>query len=122
MTDDIGELWAELGIEDGSSRAEDDGCEGDVSEGDTLSDEVCAGREVCLDGLQATDSTLDEDCVESLVVGKDVLAQLEDKEKGGLDLVVGDGDPLVDETSLLGVRRKEGGVGSKRSDWGSVDQ
>ena len=56
------------------------------------------------------------------VGSEDALHQLEDEVGVSGDLVVSERDPLVDDSSLLGVRTKEIAVGSKGRDYESDQQ
>ena len=79
VTRNVGELFAELGVDDNVGSALNDRCEGDVGKGDAFRYKVGASREVSLDGFQAANGTLKESSVDGLRVGKETLAELEDK-------------------------------------------
>jgi hypothetical protein len=64
VTDDVGELFAELCIEDDYVGTGDYRCERDVCESDTLADKICACSKVRLDSVQSTESALDKSSVE----------------------------------------------------------
>lgn len=52
----------------------------------------------------------------SFVVRNETFTEHADKTCGSKDLIVSDGDPLVDERGLLGICRDERGVGGKGCD------
>lgn len=121
VTDDVGELRAELSVEDDGGSTEDDRGDRDIRKGDTLSDEVCTGSKVLLKGLKTADGTLNKGGVDRLVVWERVPAKLGDEGNICVDLRVGKGDPLVDKGSILGVRWQKGGVGREGSDYTEIE-
>lgn len=134
MADDVGVLGTGGSIKGDSDGALDDGGQADISKGDTLSDKESAGGEVGLKGLEGTGLALDKSGVNLSttvnscaccscagtyglgVGGEDALHKLEDEVRVGTDLVVGERDPLVNESRLLEVGAQQRRVGGKRSD------
>ena len=58
VTDDVGELGTEGGVEGDGKCTLDDRGHGDIGEGDALRDKESAGREVSLKGLEGTELAL----------------------------------------------------------------
>lgn len=63
MTDNVGELFALLGVENDGDSAQDPGGKAEISECDALCDKESACGEMFLDCPHATENTISERCM-----------------------------------------------------------
>lgn len=137
MADDVGVLGAQGRVDEVGELTLDDGGKGDVGEGDALGDEEGMVLEVLLERAESALYTVSE-CGVKLTIddsatwetyvtvfGKaygfgvgsdDAVEQLEDETARSIDLAIRECDPLVNESSLFGVRTQKSAIGRKRDD------
>lgn len=116
VTDNVGDLGADRGVNDRSEGRGEGRGEEDVGNGDALADNVGLLQEDLVEGLEAGNDLVDNTLKDTLVVGKAAGEDAVGESKADENLLVGKVLPLADLGGLVDVGGDEVGVGGKRRD------